>query len=344
MSAPSPFSKEVPALQLFWDSTSLGWFKRCPRLYYYQMVLGYQPGGKRDPLEFGILYHSSLEVYDKLRADGIDHKAAQFAAVKYAVQNSVEYFPVKECPNCGKTNSQERSECFNCQDDLPEEISYDWEPLCGMTDARRTREILVRSVVWYTEQYKKENYETVVLEGGSKAVELSFRFGTGIESGAGEEFYLSGHMDRLVRYKPDGTLWVMDRKTTGHTLYSSFFDGFSPHNQMSIYTLASKLVFQIPASGTIIDAVQLGVTFSRYDRGTAPRTADQLDEFYNDLQDYFHRAERYARNNHWPMNEEACGMYGGCPFRKVCSKSPTVRDAYLKADFAYRPWNPLETR
>jgi RecB family exonuclease len=342
--AMSPFSKLNPNLQLYWDSTSLGWLKRCPRLYYYQMILGFQPSGKRDPLEFGILYHSSLEVYDKLRADGFDHKPAQFAAVRYALDNSVEHFAIKTCGNCGLQNSEDADFCKACSDDLPEEPSRGWEPKTGLLDNRRTREILVRSIVWYTEEYKNDQYEVIVLRNGNKAVELSFRFGTGIGTADGEEFFLSGHMDRVVRYKPDDSIWVMDRKTTGSTLYSSFFDGFSPHNQMSIYTLASKLVFDVPAQGVIIEGVQLAVGFCRFDRGSAPRNPDQLDEFYNDLTMWLGLAEQFATQNHWPMNEEACGMYGGCPFRKVCSKSPSVREKYLEADFKHRPWNPLETR
>jgi hypothetical protein len=45
------------------------------------------------------------------------------------------------------------------------------------------------------------------------------------------------------------------------------------------------------------------------------------------------------------MNDTACDKYGGCEFREVCSKSPSVRDKFLKADFKQEePWNPLIPR
>ena len=45
------------------------------------------------------------------------------------------------------------------------------------------------------------------------------------------------------------------------------------------------------------------------------------------------------------MNDTACDKYGGCKFRDICSKSPNVREKFIKADFKEQPiWNPLRTR
>ena len=44
-------------------------------------------------------------------------------------------------------------------------------------------------------------------------------------------------------------------------------------------------------------------------------------------------AESYAEADYWPMNDTACGMYGGCRFRGVCSKSPQVRERFLDLAF-----------
>ena len=45
----------------------------------------------------------------------------------------------------------------------------------------------------------------------------------------------------------------------------------------------------------------------------------------------------------FPMNETACSMYGGCAFRGVCARSPSVRHIYLR-EFDVDIWNPLEIR
>lgn len=64
------FSKIVPNLQLFWDSTSLRSIQRCPREYQYRILQGFVTRRAKLDLEFGIVYHSSQEMGDRVRADG----------------------------------------------------------------------------------------------------------------------------------------------------------------------------------------------------------------------------------------------------------------------------------
>ena len=58
--------------------------------------------------------------------------------------------------------------------------------------------------------------------------------------------------------------------------------------------------------------------------------------------------EAYAEAGYWPMNDTACDKFGGCRFREVCSKSPDVREMFLKTDFIKLEeagrWNPLKSR
>ena len=63
--APSPFSPTIPGLQLAWDSTSLGVFKRCPREYYFTIILGWVPRTTSVHLTFGIMLHKAREIYEK---------------------------------------------------------------------------------------------------------------------------------------------------------------------------------------------------------------------------------------------------------------------------------------
>jgi hypothetical protein len=60
---PSPFSTTIPNFQIAWDSTSLGWLKTCPRLYYYSMIEGWQPKNKSHHLVFGGHYAKGVERY-----------------------------------------------------------------------------------------------------------------------------------------------------------------------------------------------------------------------------------------------------------------------------------------
>ena len=57
-------------------------------------------------------------------------------------------------------------------------------------------------------------------------------------------------------------------------------------------------------------------------------------------------AEDCALEGAWPMNPAACGINGGCPYRKICKLDPSVRERYLtqSGDYEERRWDPLEVR
>jgi len=101
---------------------------------------------------------------------------------------------------------------------------------------------------------------------------------------------------------------------------------------------------QTPVRGVIIDAAQIAVGFSRFSRGFTFRTEAQIEEWLTNTKEWLARAEDYAVAGFWPMNDKACHHYGGCVFRKVCSKSPEVRHKFLETDFVKKQWNPLEPR
>jgi hypothetical protein len=309
LAAPSPFIPGT-SLQYAWDSTSLGYLKECPRKYYYTIVEGWRQKGSSVHLEFGGLYHSALERYDDHRAHGQDHESALHDVVTAALNESWPW------PHDHNT---------------------------------KTRFNLIRSIVWYLDQFVEDAAKTVILANGKPAVELSFRFELSrwpseswqsLESD--QPYLLCGHLDRLVEFS--GGTYVMDRKTTGSTLGGYYFDGYNPDNQMSLYSIAGRLVYNTPVRGVIIDAAQVAVGFTRFDRGFSHRTEAQLEEWMKDLGFYLDQAERFARDGYWPMNDRSCHNYGGCPFRKVCSKDPAVRQTFLESDFERRPWNPLEVR
>src|ERR1700704_6147476 len=84
---PSDIGVDSPVLpgtkvQYAWDSTSLGYLKRCPRLYYYQMIQGWQPKEDNVHLRFGIEYHEALHRYEILLAEGRDHNSALRTVLK----------------------------------------------------------------------------------------------------------------------------------------------------------------------------------------------------------------------------------------------------------------------
>jgi len=334
--ADSPFL--APGVQFAWDSTSLGWFKECPRKYYYSMIEGYRSRGESVHLKFGILYHNALELYDKCRA-GVVERNHNFT------KDGIEY----DVPVCEVMDHDEACN-YVVRDLLIETWDRETNSPWASDHNLKNRDNLVRSVVWYLEQFGDDNdpATTVILQNGRPAVELSFRFE--VDDG----LMLSGHLDRVVEFM--GGHYVMDRKTSTTTISSYYFDQYQPDNQMSLYSYAAQVIYQTPVRGVIIDAAQIAVGFTRFERGMTYRTPAQLEEWLNDTRAYVWQAQamgermqsRVAQGKDavgaWPMNDKSCHKYGGCVFRDICSKDPHVRQIFLDSDYVREPWNPLIPR
>jgi hypothetical protein len=211
----------------------------------------------------------------------------------------------------------------------------------GTTKAGRykNRQSLVGLVVDYLDHFMDDPCETYIMTDGDPAVELSFRF----------ELDWSPSASETTPYVLCGNLFVMDHKTTTTTPGQYYFAQYEPHNQMSLYTLAGQIILNTPIKGVIIRAAQILLEKpNAFVQGFTYRTPDQIDEWLLDLRLHLNNAEAYAEAGYWPMNDTACDKFGGCRFREICSKSPSVRENFLRADFdkleEHKRWNPLRSR
>ena len=322
-------------IQFAWDSTSLSYLKTCPRLYYYTMIEGWSPKGEPIHLRFGIEYHQALHDFEKYKAEG--------APYDDALRNTIRDLLIR---------------------------IHNWHPDPSRDSEKvKSKDNLVRTVIWYLDKFREDQAETVILANGLPAMEVSFKFeldwGPATQyiavherdseaadadekhNAIAQPYLLCGHLDRVVEYS--NSFFVMDRKTTSMTLPSSYyFNRFEPNNQMTLYSFAGQVVLGSPIRGVIIDAAQIAMGFSRFERGITYRTPDSLEEWLEDLQILLKHNEDYADADYWPMNDTACDKFGGCRFREVCSKSTGIRQNFLRSDFDQLPleerWNPLKPR
>jgi hypothetical protein len=265
-------------------------------------------------LRFGMHYATALEHYHKHVAQGLDSATALELIIDEALLDTWDNHEfVEQVPVIGTG-----------------------EPWVSGHHLKN-RENLIRSIIWYIDQFEHEDIKTVILNDGKPAVEHSFTLSVD------DDIVFAGHLDRLCIYADAN--YVMDQKTTGSTLGMYYFNQFAPDIQMSMYTFAGKAIFGIPVKGVIIDAAQVAVGFTRFERGFTFRTDAQLSEWYDNTMALIHEIRGYTARNYFPMRETSCGNYGGCEFRGVCSRSPDVRKNFLLADF--KPgwvWSPLERR
>ena len=293
--------------QFIWDSVSLGLYQACARKYKWTILFGYHLDPMPSPLSFGIYYHSCMETWHKLLASGMDKETALFRCVRLA-----GLFGEHIVPN--------RTE--------------------------RTKETLIRAVVWYLDQFKDDMAITTLRPNGSPAVEYSFMIP--IMEINGQQQFLAGHIDRIVEFM--GEIYILDYKTSKSALNERFFASFKPSTQISNYLLAAKImagtISAIPRQpkGLIIDGIQLGVNFTRFNRSVIPFSTLEINEHIKDLESWLLRANADADANHWPANPASCSNYGGCVFQSICASTPAKWDRMLESNFCKSTWDPGRAR
>ncbi len=312
----SSFSRILPNLQLAWDSVSRGALITCPRYYQYTIINGYITKSENVHFIFGIGIHSSIELYNRERTKGKTHHQSLLSAARFAIEYTWNF-----------------------------ERKRPWIS----DEPTKNRETLIRTVIWYLDQFKEDPLETVIIidKDGKEtpAVELSFQFDSGLISISDESYILCGHLDRFATR--NGRYIIPDVKTTKYSLTKhthEFFAKFTPDDQISGYYFAGGIIFDKPISGMVIDAIQTAVNFSRFQRGEITRSKSQLEEWYKDTGYLFKEAETYAKENYWPQRTKSCDRFGGCPFRPICSEPPEMRQQLLDKFYIKRTWDPMISR
>ena len=294
-------------VQTAWDATSVTLAQECARKYYYRMILNLQPKRSSVHLLFGGIYASALEHFYLYRAEG--------ASIDEALRRVVR-----------------------------EALVASWDAAAGapveFDDTNKTRFTLLRSIIWYVDQFGDESeshIKTYHLASGRPAVELSFT----VEFA--DDVLYCGHLDRVIEYA--GGLYWMDQKTTKTTITPRYFEQFKPSNQFMGYTWAGQIILGSPIKGGIIDAAQVAVGFTRFERSPITFNQQQLDEWQDSALHTIRHMQDLTAAWRFPMNLSSCGNYGGCPYRLLCERSPSVRDRFIEGNFTHgEPWEPLKAR
>jgi hypothetical protein len=307
------FSQEVPGRQLVLDSTSVKAMFHCPRRYYYELVLGLRTPQQSRDLTFGIAYQEALVEYESCRAGEYTHDEA--------VRNALWVGLTK-----GKSLPLD-----------PKADGADSKPIVKRKDN------LARAIINYCDQFGiNDPIQTIRLANGKPAVELSFRFGSGIGFSDGEEIEFSGHLDRAASGGPNSPVYIVDNKSTGKQINSDYVLQYTPDPQISHYTIGGKVAFHFEVTGVLIDACQVLANAVDLKRFPVSRTPDQISEYYQNVEALVHTYDGYRKARYWPMNESACHI---CPFRRgLCSHDPGTRALHAKHDFVRRVWDPAVPR
>ena len=325
-------------LQFAWDSTSITLAETCLRKYQYKMIEGWQSQGLSVHLRFGQHYATALEHYYKRLALGEGAEDALIGIVEEAMVDTWDYPTCEKCLGSGSMdpgdNSPAMVECVACGGTGHAlEGGQPWDSLHNL----KNRENLIRSIIWYIDHFEQDPAPIVMLSDGAPAVEYTFRMPVD------NDLIFSGHLDRLVTYADNP--FVMDQKTTTQTLSAYYFEQFKPNTQMSMYSMAGNALLGSPVKGVIIDAAQVAVGFTKFGRDFTYRTTQEIEEWYDTAMYHIEAAREATKENYFPMRPASCGNYGGCEFRRICSKSPEFRQQFLESNFEKgERWDPLKVR
>lgn len=325
-------------VQFAWSASWIALAETCLRKYQLAGLEGWTAKDRSVHLKFGGHFATALEHFHKRLALGEDFEDALISVVKEALFDTWNYPTCEKCEGTGnelhdtaKANKEmawaggnvtsAHRECSDC--DGRGFLLEGGEPWVSGHNSK-TRENLIRSIVWYIDHFADDSAKVLQTSQGP-AVEQNFVFE--VDNG----ILFAGHLDRIVEYA--GEQYVMDQKTTGGTISPRWFEQFKPNTQMSMYTLAGKMILNSPVKGVIIDGAQIAVGFTRFERGFTFRTEAELEEWYDSAMYHIEAAQRATREQRFPMNTASCGNYGGCEFRHICGRDPSVRDQFLRGDF-----------
>ena len=204
------------------------------------------------------------------------------------------------------------------------------EALNQSEDKARGLTAALRAVTWRAEEYWEDLFEIATMPSGEPCLEMRFEvpFGNG-------EYRFSGRIDKVVQL--EGKLYLCDVKTTKSALNSNYFGNFMPNNQVFSYLWAGREVLGLDIAGFIIDGVQTGVHFTRFNRSVYNVPTDLIMEWYKDAMHTLDTSTNYFNKQYYPADFTACNNYGGCRFKEVCSSSPDRRNLFLDNDFDKQP-------
>lgn len=360
------FSETNDRLQLAWDASSLKSVQFCPRYYELNNLEGWQPPSV--DLEFGRLVAEGFERWQKARLVGKTRSEALVEVVAWAMnatwnddgtQWGGRYETMWKCN--GDNNKTYRNSkgnhakcpfshakvwfpgdapdiCVECRSSVQVERRY-------LPDhSVKNRQTLIRTLIWYGLEQPddiNDGYRPYVFPDGTPAVELSGRLPLPWTSPYGEQYLLTWNFDYIGQFGDE--LFITDNKTTKKPLNDEFFQTYSPDTQFDTYSMIGTLAFpDLNIRGTMVDAAQVqvgGVTFGKH---PYYKDEEQHEEHLHDLEVWIKQAEQYALKGYWPMNKRSCWL---CPFKRVCSQSPSMRPGYLASNFQKRErWDPLRQR
>jgi hypothetical protein len=206
-------------------------------------------------------------------------------------------------------------------------------------DSAKSAERMAGAFEFYWTNYplSLEDGDPVVLEGGKRAIEVSFAEPLPItHPETNDPLIYCGRLDAILNY--GGGRYITDEKTTTQ-LGASWSRQWDLRSQFTGYAWGARQI-GIKVDGAIVRGVSILKTKYDTQQAISYRPDWMIDRWYAELQMWVAQMVACYKSGIWVHNfDHACAEYGGCQFREACSSQDEA--PWLETYFERRAWNPL---
>ena len=217
-----------------------------------------------------------------------------------------------------------------------------------MQDEARAPKNALRIFTGYCNHYEPANLKFHHVE-----VPFALYFGSFEHNGKIIDAIYTGIIDAVLEMH--SRIYVNDLKSTGWNINQDWLDGFKMDQGLLGYMVAARQILGINTNYAVIHGIWVKAEAKN------PKYAKPIDDYFHTNEIYWDEAqiaewsentlatarEIYIKQNdpdaYWQMAYgDACGMYGGCTYRKLCSTTPAARKQLISLDYEHAIWRPLE--
>ena len=302
-------SKSLPVIDRPIDNTALDAYMKCPRMYFYSMVLSRRKRGAASALEFGSWWHAGLEAFFK-------EPVRELALARGVEAIRVAHTADPVSPDDHRTLKR----CISAFLEYVEVVKDDGKITLGWPDAP-----IIESSVNFSLPDTPYSYagkiDRIVRIGGHLFVE-DHKSTSQLGSFFFSNFTISNQMM--------GYVWLGEQ-LTGERVAGVRINAFG------LLKKENKFAREI-----------ISFSRERIEqwRKNTIRWIDKLDQSYDHMaanQTGDSEVDMTVIEDAWPMNFNQCfaSKYGPCQYVSVCSQQPHRQLQVLESDYEHHPWNPL---
>ena len=312
----------------FWDATTLQKVADCPRKHEVRVEMNLDKAGPPSaPMVAGIAFHAGLEHYYSVEKDPEDPYANGLAEVA-AIQRMYDEWERFNLDRAMMDMKHTHLSPEHLEQILSNYFLYwgieEFDIYTPITSYSVHEELDLSDVLAarfaYTEKGK------LIL--GESSLVMKFDVG-------GESLVYSGKPD-LPCTKQNGSVWIMDHKTSSSFLSDYWSENFALSNQLRGYMAMMRSLLGKTPSGAVINGVYVGkyatnpnskaVKFKRYQYNFVPA---HIDESLRNQLAWKKTIEHYRKEGYWP---QGCA-YGGCDMPQGCKGDPDTRAEHFATHY-----------